>query len=316
MVHSVGSSPLLILWILIITSTVKNALSHPIVNGAPPRDSHQFRFAVSLQRMLANGTLMHFCGGTYLGAGWILTANHCTVGSIKDTEMYALLGGLPLSTGNKSTLYRVRQVFSHPDYNAVTLGGDIALLRLSSATDQKDSYSLPLLDKMVSNTLLLPSPSNNPSNSNSFGMLNNEVGEAAIGEECHIFGYGSASFYGAVSDRLQYGPVRPLSFDRCVQMLGPVVAPVAPNSGMFCAIGITDSCRGDSGSGLVCRRRIRRSFRDNGEVRPYTLRGIISYGAGCGAPASPGVYTDVGFYRRWLDERISSSLLLQMPNVF
>lgn len=68
--------------------------------------------------------------------------------------------------------------------------------------------------------------------------------------------------------------------------------------------------QGDSGGGLVCRRRAPTPFEgDNfNQTRPYTLRGIISYGAGCGIPASPGVYTDVGFYREWIDEHISISI--------
>ncbi|KXJ78024.1 hypothetical protein RP20_CCG005791 [Aedes albopictus] len=264
---------------------ITNALGHPIVHGVLPRDPTQFSFAVSLQQVLKNGTLVHFCGGTYLGQGWILTANHCVVGS-------------------------------------VTLGSDIALLRIDGADG-----SLHLLDKLVQSNLLLPPKVNNPSNNNMAGGFIG-VGEDALNlvqtsynglgleytankeqdEECHIFGYGSDSFYGPTSDRLQYGgPIRPLSFDRCLQMLGPVVAPATPNSGMFCAIGQADACRGDSGGGLVCRRKIRGPVGDG--KRPYTLRGIISYGAGCGAPASPGVYTDVGFYRTWIDELIAASEL-------
>lgn len=68
-------------------------------------------------------------------------------------------------------------------------------------------------------------------------------GEDDDDEECHIFGYGSASFYGPGSDTLRYGPLRPLGFDQCVERLGPAVAPVAPNCGMFCAIGYADACR-------------------------------------------------------------------------
>lgn len=67
--------------------------------------------------------------------------------------------------------------------------------------------------------------------------------------------------------------------------------------------------QGDSGGGLVCRRRLTLeqvlSGKEDFGPRPYTLRGIISYGAGCGAPASPGVYTDVGFFRRWIDQHLA-----------
>lgn len=80
--------------------------------------------------------------------------------------------------------------------------------------------------------------------------------------------------------------------------------------------------QGDSGGGLVCRRRLTLEQVLNGEsedqVRsPYTLRGIISYGAGCGAPASPGVYTDVGFFRRWIDQYVGGEFWnFRLNNLF
>ncbi|XP_021713175.1 transmembrane protease serine 11D [Aedes aegypti] len=297
------------LCLVVILISVGLIHGHPIVHGVLPRDPAQFSFAVSLQRAMENGTLVHFCGGTYLGQGWILTANHCIVGSDKNSSMYAQVGGLSLMD-KVSILRHIRQVFSHPDYNRVTLGSDIALLQIDF------DAALQQLDKLVRSTLLLP-PKGNPNSNNMTGVIvlggdalnlvlsDNSRDDAAEEEECHIFGYGSDSFYGPTSNRLQYGPIRPLSFNRCVQMLGPVVAPSTPNSGMFCAIGLTDACRGDSGGGLVCRRKIWGPL--GGEKRPYTLRGIISYGAGCGAPASPGVYTDVGFYRAWIDGIIHAS---------
>lgn len=62
--------------------------SHPIINGVEvPRGSSwpaaSFSFAVSLQSVplkKAGAPPTHFCGGTYLGSGWIVTANHCVIG--------------------------------------------------------------------------------------------------------------------------------------------------------------------------------------------------------------------------------------------
>ncbi|XP_062533998.1 transmembrane protease serine 11D-like [Armigeres subalbatus] len=294
---------------IFILLSIKTISGHPIVHGELPENPSQFSFAVSLQRALNNGTLVHFCGGTYLGTGWILTANHCIIGSQRNSEIYAYIGGHPIPS--VATVHRIREVFSHPNYNSVTLGGDIALLRFNV------DASIQQLDKLVHSTLLLPAKSN-PNSDNAaivIGVSGDEL-NLVLGnsnpidamEECHIFGYGSGSFYGPTSNRLQYGPVQPLSFDRCLKMLGPVVAPTTPNSGMFCAIGLADACRGDSGGGMVCRRKKHLgSFGD--EARPYTLQGIISYGAGCGAPASPGVYTNVGFYKTWIDKIIAATNL-------
>ncbi|XP_038117605.1 serine protease 56 isoform X1 [Culex quinquefasciatus] len=303
--------------------------SHPIINGVEvPRGSSwpaaSFSFAVSLQSVplkKAGAPPTHFCGGTYLGSGWIVTANHCVIG-FQNRSIYAYIGGRALNESRESALYKVDRRVSHPDFNRVTLAADIALLHVRPTAAEQPN--LGGLDDDVHVTLLLPSrPVNRPAQSN-LNLLNLESqnGGDEDQEECHIFGYGSASFYGPGSDTLRYGPLQPLGYEQCVERLGPVVAPATPNCGMFCAIGFADACRGDSGGGLVCRRRLTLEQVLNGEsedqVRsPYTLRGIISYGAGCGAPASPGVYTDVGFFRRWIDQYVGGEFWnFRLNNLF
>ena len=50
-----------------------------------------------------------------------------------------------------------------------------------------------------------------------------------------------------------------------------------------------DTCTGDSGGPLVCKQ----SF-------GYALRGITSYGSGCGRENKPGVYTRVSSFHKWM----------------
>jgi len=59
--------------------------------------------------------------------------------------------------------------------------------------------------------------------------------------------------------------------------------------GMLCAGDslnfMIDACEGDSGGPLI---------------HDDTLIGVVSFGAGCGVPFYPGVYTDVWYYKDWI----------------
>lgn len=57
---------------------------------------------------------------------------------------------------------------------------------------------------------------------------------------------------------------------------------------MICAgyqEGVIDSCQGDSGGPLICHGK---------------LVGVVSFGAGCGRPGYPGVYTRIDNYSKWI----------------
>lgn len=65
-----------------------------------------------------------------------------------------------------------------------------------------------------------------------------------LADECYIFGYGSETVYGRPTLDLRIAPVRIISFEKCLEQLGPYNAP-ARNSGMFCAEGArpgVDAC--------------------------------------------------------------------------
>uniref|UniRef100_A0A182PIY5 Peptidase S1 domain-containing protein n=1 Tax=Anopheles epiroticus TaxID=199890 RepID=A0A182PIY5_9DIPT len=239
-----------------------------VVRGEHVRKRGMFPFAVSLQ--LADGNWTHFCGGTHLGEGWILTAAHCILPLQKgnQTQIVAVIGGGNL---NDSSVQRLPIVETHilSSYNPVTMVGDIALLRAVLPRNSSGTSGTEL----QSSILRLPDES---------------YRTAVNGELCYIFGYGSDSYDGPISGTLRYGTVLALELDSCIGMMGAVVAP-PPDSGMFCAIGRSDACKGDSGGGYVCQRP---------HTTQFVLRGVISYGVGCGAPGTPGVYTDVGYYRQ------------------
>ncbi|MEJ1284854.1 coagulation factor XII (Hageman factor) [Cricetulus griseus] len=97
---------------------------------------------------------------------------------------------------------------------------------------------------------------------------------------------------------LQEAQVPFISQERCssADVHGDAILP-----GMLCAgflEGGTDACQGDSGGPLVCE--------EGAEEHRLTLRGIISWGSGCGDRNKPGVYTDVANYLAWIQEHTAS----------
>jgi len=62
---------------------------------------------------------------------------------------------------------------------------------------------------------------------------------------------------------------------------------------MFCAASRkTDSCNGDSGGPLYCSLPL--------DGKNFVLRGLTSWGEGCGDYKKPGVYTDVKYFMEWI----------------
>lgn len=107
------------------------------------------------------------------------------------------------------------------------------------------------------------------------------------GEMLQVSGWGSAYLNGPTVDTLQYAYVPFVDVDTCRKAYGHIVT-----ESMICAgfeSGGTDACQGDSGGPLVAN---------------HTLYGIVSFGEGCGLPDFPGVYTNVAYYRDWIDSEI------------
>ena len=79
---------------------------------------------------------------------------------------------------------------------------------------------------------------------------------------------------------------------KCIEVYGESNETVT--AAMMCATGstdsgITDTCQGDSGGPLVCE-----------EAGRYVLRGVTSWGDGCGLARFPGVYSRVTAGLPWI----------------
>ncbi|XP_071518607.1 trypsin-1-like isoform X2 [Panulirus ornatus] len=106
---------------------------------------------------------------------------------------------------------------------------------------------------------------------------------------CTTTGWGSTFEDGDVVDVLRKVDVPVVSDNKCRESYGVTV--IADH--MLCAgyeEGGKDACQGDSGGPFVCLGK---------------LHGITSAGYGCARPNYPGVYTEVAYFREWIDSHMA-----------
>ncbi|XP_030246515.1 trypsin-1-like [Drosophila navojoa] len=107
--------------------------------------------------------------------------------------------------------------------------------------------------------------------------------EPTIGAKCTVIGWGTVIQFGPTPDEV-------LNADVYIQPYAICKQDTLFTKGMLCAADINDyevdSCQGDSGGPLIC----------DGFVT-----GIVSFGIGCGERGSYGVYSDVYYYRNWIN---------------
>ncbi|XP_035783470.1 chymotrypsin-2-like [Anopheles albimanus] len=102
----------------------RNALNdgkgNRIIGGNDATDG-QFPYQVSLQ----TPTNFHFCGGSIIGARWILSAAHCTI-SRTAANVNVYVGSVARSSGG--VYHSSMRIVNHPTYNSNTLENDISLI--------------------------------------------------------------------------------------------------------------------------------------------------------------------------------------------
>lgn len=277
-----------------ITSTCDggNSTDFRIVGGEMAKPG-AFPWQIAIRKLdkYANGA-PHQCGGSLIGSCWVVTAAHCfpttassslrrlrvRVGDYFNSDDYSDMTDKQreeLEKAENSRDVEILKVYKHENYRSYPAPKqDIALIRLKQCVR---------FEKFV-RPVCLPSSLHDPTQA-----------EFA----CSISGWGATN-YTQLPDELpnclQFAQLHIKDTKACAEELADVSTskePLFDTTNMICAKGKKkeDTCQGDSGGPLVCQ-----NFED--DIQP-TLYGITSFGIGCGGE-TPGVYTKVSTYIRWM----------------
>ncbi|XP_075163318.1 transmembrane protease serine 9-like [Haematobia irritans] len=98
-----------------------------ITNGEPAaEDQFPYQVGLSLQK---SATSSSWCGGSLIGANWVLTAAHCTTGAMRVT---VYLGSTVRTSPKVSYTVEAENIYQHSGYNAQYLWNDISLIKIPS----------------------------------------------------------------------------------------------------------------------------------------------------------------------------------------
>lgn len=264
-----------------------------MIVGGRPAEEGKYPWQV---RLYANmDDQIGFCGGSIIGAEWILTAAHCVL------DVRAVVVGYGSTDRTKTTKIPSERIIVHPAYIAGEKA-DIALIKLAKPIP--NAAAIAYADTAQERALL---PAGAKVTVTGWGAIwdfpafNNAVQVMA--------GRSTLSERKLLSDEELQAPRKLHEVD--VEVIDPAeckavyeglqVPAFAIGETEICATGPgggKDSCFGDSGGPLVV-------VADN--ERGYAQVGIVSWGPQCGNPLYPGVYTRVSSFADWIKQNVGGN---------
>ncbi|NOH97914.1 serine protease [Vibrio sp. 99-70-13A1] len=247
-----------------LSSVSAQDTSSRIINGTEAAEG-SWPFIAALVMKGADPYQGQFCGASFIGERYILTAAHCTEG-MEAEDIDVVIGSSDLSASNvESSRFAVKHIYTHESYVSASSGHDIAVIELSESATK---VSVPLADQYLRNDL-------------------------PTGESLTVMGWGNQNNQSdqfVSSSKLHQVNVPLVAQNVCRAATHPAYRSIGDDA--FCAgfpQGGYDSCQGDSGGPIVV---------NNGGVTEQL--GIVSWGIGCADEDAYGVYTNLSYFTNWI----------------
>lgn len=267
-----------------LSATNKSNLTVPQLKiiGGQNAVKGEFRFITALTSSSGSG-IDPFCGASFIGSRYVLTAAHCVENTLA-SSIDVWIGGHDTTLPNEGQRVSVAQIYSHEQYDSLTINKDIAILELSQEVTGIEPVKLMTADI-----------------------------EATIneGDLYTILGWGALSADAQTTtfpEILQVTQVPQYNRADCEAIYTEQGSTQTElTEFMLCAgfvEGGKDTCQGDSGGPLV--------FEYNGESY---VSGVVSFGYGCAQANSPGIYSRVSKFDDWIAEKTSGLSYTQTNNL-
>lgn len=262
--------------------TTPTDISTFIVGGEPTEEAASWM--VMLLHWVPDSGQWQFagCSGTLIASKYVLTAAHCVSDRLLTPLSWNAVyvqAFAPFERGNGGLDAHFSLVESfdvHAEFTSTRFDKDVALIKLATPVDTATFQAVQLAE-------------------NDNIIQNDDV--------VTIYGFGwTDEEADDHSDVLRAVDVPFVSSETCRQYHGYQIT-----DDMVCAglqQGGKDACNGDSGGPLV--RHL------SGLV--YQV-GIVSWGEGCARANSPGVYSSVSYYYRWISARVCTDAEMQVELV-
>ena len=207
-----------------------------------------------------------FCGGSFIGDKYVLTAAHC-IDEKNPENLDVIIGIHDLNLeATQGQRVAVKNIYAHEQYSTVTLNKDIAILELERSVAATPVTLDASRDTLAENdSVTVMGWGNQQSNPAEDSIYPNELFEVSLPVVNQATCKASGGSYSSIDEST------------------------------LCAgyeDGGKDSCQGDSGGPLV--------FDNNGIV---TQVGVVSWGEGCAQPNKYGVYANVAHLKSWIDNQ-------------
>lgn len=240
-----------------------------IINGKDAKaNAYPFMTALISAK---NDNIAPFCGASFIGGRYVLTAAHCVEGE-SSASTHVWIGGHDISLPNSGKRVKVAQIYRHEQYNSETNDNDVAIVEL--VEDVTGVTPINIITPEIEASL-------------------------ADGFEFTVMGWGNVKTQGSPQypEKLQEVNVPLYNRAQCNSDYRGI------SEQMMCAgfvEGGKDSCQGDSGGPLV--------FKQNGK---WYQAGVVSFGNGCAQANAPGVYARLSKFNQWLEAKKAGVSYLQ-----